>query len=130
MCKDGKHECDVKGVKVCVKTILDPKKECDCILTYQNRIIDLDLDFIHNNCDNCRKVANGDQKDEDGDSVGDECDNCKTDKNRDQMDRDGDKMGDVCDPYTEVSPFQAQAQDKKSMAAAIMEKLMEMYYSE
>ena len=44
--------CVVKGVEVCVLDTLDPKKECDCIVTEEDeekrKVMDWDLDFVHN----------------------------------------------------------------------------------
>ena len=69
-------------------------------------------------------------------SVGDICDNCVDTPNRDQVDDDNDQIGDKCDdrvvilPYNEVQEQEETSYDKKSMAAALMQKLLEMYYSE
>ena len=132
--------CVVKGVEVCVLDRLDPKKECDCIVTERDvekrKVMDWDLDFVHNKCDNCKKIANENQEDMDTDGVGDLCDNCVDTPNRDQVDDDNDQIGDACDdrvvisPYNEVQEQEETNDDKKSMAAALMEKLLEMYYSE
>ena len=67
--------------------------------------------------------------------VGDICDNCIDKSNRDQVDDDHDQIGGECDNRIDISPKEVQKQeeinyDKKSMAAALMEKLLEMYYSE
>ncbi|WP_347258601.1 thrombospondin type 3 repeat-containing protein [Methylocaldum sp.] len=59
--------------------------------------IDSDGDGVPDNTDNCRAVANPDQKDSDGDGVGDACDNCPNAANADQTDSDGNGKGDVCD---------------------------------
>ena len=64
--------CVVKGVEVCVEDKLDPKKECDCIVIFneteakQNpeqyakilKQMDWDGDYVHNKCDNCKKIDN------------------------------------------------------------------------
>ena len=112
---------------------LDPEKLCVCIITERDvekrKLID---DFVHNNCDNCRYRQNPNQEDSDGDMVGDICDNCIDKSNRDQVDDDHDQIGDECDNRIDISPNEVQKQnyDKKSMAAALIEKLLEMYYSE
>ena len=84
--------------------------------------------------------------DKDSDGVADGCDNCPDDPNHDQMDSDGDGWGDVCDSCKYVflpgdydkrcqagSNFVESAnlstEDKKYLAAEIMEKLLEMYNS-
>ena len=75
--------------------------------------------FTANAQDNCVHVPNGDQSDVERDGVGDACDNCQSTPNSDQTDTDSDGVGDVCDPYD----------DKKGVAAEIMKKLLDMYYS-
>ena len=65
--------------------------------------------------------------------MGDICDNCVDTPNQDQVDYDDDKIGDKCDsrvvisPHGEVQEQEETNYDKKSMAAALMEKLLEMY---
>jgi hypothetical protein len=59
---------------------------------------DLDGDGIPDSLDNCKAVANKDQKDGDGDKLGDACDNCAAIANPDQKDTDADQLGDPCDP--------------------------------
>ena len=137
-CLPGEHVCIVKGVEVCVSDEHDPDKECDCIVTEQNlekrKEMDWDLDFIHNNCDNCWRTLNADQEDRDGDSVGDLYDICPDDADRLQKDDDNDGIGNECDPDYNPLPYLSDIQKKdsndKSIAAAVIEKLLEMYYSE
>src|SRR5262249_59603604 len=57
---------------------------------------DADGDGTADVCDNCRSVANPDQRDGDGDLVGDACDNCVGVPNFGQVDSDGDGRGDAC----------------------------------
>lgn len=73
------------------------------------RPADTDGDGIRDTLDNCVRVANPDQADENGNGLGDVCDdydkdgivnsldNCPSHPNRDQLDTDGDGKGDVCD---------------------------------
>ena len=71
------------------------------------------LNFYRDACDNCPKVSNPDQADDDEDTFGNKCDNnddkdqdgipdivdnCVNIPNADQVDTDNDKMGDDCDP--------------------------------
>ena len=108
--------------------------------------------------DNCQFKANADQRDNDTDKIGNVCDNCPAVKNNNQNDVDGDKVGNACDNCRRVyNPDQEEdaetrygreecgnkpselamsmndddmtEDDKKGLAAAIMEKLLEMYYS-
>ena len=71
---------------------------------------DADSDGVTNGFDNCRNVANPDQKNIDGDSFGNACDtdddgdgridildNCPLIRNADQSDVDNDGDGDLCD---------------------------------
>ena len=135
-CLEGEHICVVKGVEVCVSTALDPEKECDCIVTepdqQKRKEMDWDLDFIHNNCDNCRTTPNADQKDRDGDSVGDLCDICPNNADRLQKDDDRDGIGNACDDDNNFLPLRVQEEDNdnKPVIAEIMQKLLEMYYME
>ena len=69
--------------------------------------------FFSDACDNCPKIPNQDQADDDEDTLGNVCDNnddsdrdgipdmsdnCISDPNADQLDTDSDGMGDECDP--------------------------------
>ena len=58
---------------------------------------DDDKDGILNWSDNCRTVANQNQRDIDKDGVGDVCDNCKKIKNSKQTDKDKNGVGDICE---------------------------------
>lgn len=82
---------------------------------------DIDLDGVPNSSDNCPKIANSDQADENVNGVGDMCDdfdqdgvynavdNCPVIPNQYQEDKDGDKLGDACDDkesrYSENYPW-------------------------
>jgi hypothetical protein len=104
--------------------------------------------------DNCRTVKNRQQENRDDDTYGDECDNCKSVTNENQNDWDGDGWGNACDncryacnrDQDDPKNYGAScttkslgipcpdedvlvASDKKGLAAEIMEKLLEMYYS-
>jgi len=80
--------------------------------------VDLDLDGVTDDVDNCPNVANSDQKDFDGDGTGNACDNdddndnivdsadnCPNIANSDQKDFDGDGVGTLCDSSGEPSPI-------------------------
>lgn len=60
-------------------------------------MIDSDADEVFDPMDNCRTVANPDQKNSDGDKLGDACDNCVAAANDDQLNSDSDALGDACD---------------------------------
>jgi len=67
---------------------------------------DADGDGVPDCKDNCRDVANADQKDADGDGKGDMCDNCPPVANPDQADRNFDGIGDACElPWIADSYF-------------------------
>ena len=91
---------------------------------------DGDEDRVGDACDNCLKMRNTNQADTDEDGVGNQCDNCRFVKNPDQRADDPARFGDQC---TERPPGMAEEydeyEDKKGLVTEIMERLMEMYYS-
>ena len=78
--------------------------------------------------DNCQFVPNPSQKNSDSDTLGDACDNCPYHTNQNQNDYDGDGVGNACDKGVVEEEGYAK-DDDKSAVAEIMERLMEMYYS-
>ena len=96
--------------------------------------IDWDLDFVHDKCDNCKKVVNPKQGDRDGDGVGDLCDKCPDDPNPEQNDTDLDGIGDLCDPVDNRNPHYVAAEqefddDRDGLTEGLVERLLQMYYS-
>eukprot|EP00899_Mesostigma_viride_P028066 jgi/Mesvir1/8444/Mv19890-RA.1 len=65
--------------------------------------VDWDGDTKKDPDDNCPKVANLDQADQDDDGHGNVCDNCVSIPNENQANRDGDMFGDACDNCPLVS---------------------------
>lgn len=66
-----------------------------------NAAADTDMDTVNDAIDNCRTIANTDQRDHDADGVGDVCDNCPHVANTSQAAMlDNDAVGDACDPNT------------------------------
>ena len=108
---------------MCVLDKRDPKKECDCIVTEEDpdkrNKMDWDGDFVHNKCDNCKFTQNANQRDNNTDGVGDLCEKCG-----------GEEPCPNLPQYDEVQEQEETNYDKKSMVAALMEKLLEIYYSE
>jgi hypothetical protein len=88
----GGQRCDVDGH--CRSVPIDAAAQPD-----GDPAVDTDGDTIDDATDNCRTVANTDQRDHDADGVGDACDNCPHVANPDQAHvLDGDAVGDACDP--------------------------------
>ena len=59
--------------------------------------LDADLDAVPDIADNCRAVANSDQRSGDADGAGDACDNCPAHASPNAADTDHDGRGDVCE---------------------------------
>ena len=85
--------------------------------------MDWDGDFVHDKCDNCKKIDNENQHDDDNDGVGNRCDKCDNRGKKPCNER-------PISPHGEVQEQEETNYDKKSMVAALMEKLLEMYNSE
>ena len=64
---------------------------------------DSDGDGFYDDEDNCKNVANKDQKDSDNDTVGDKCDNCINKPNIDQADLDQNGVGDICETKSQTN---------------------------
>lgn len=115
--------------------IPDRCDNCKKVKNYNQK--DSDGDGIGDRCDNCPNKKNYDQKDWDRDGVGQVCDNCPKHYNKDQADSDGDGIGDACDRKHMASAMEAprdregyvDEEDEESLASSIMERLLEMYYS-
>ncbi len=58
---------------------------------------DNDLDWIHNNKDNCKDIANPDQIDNDLDWIWNSCDNCQNIQNKYQLDLNKNWTWDMCE---------------------------------
>lgn len=94
---------------------------------YYEYITDSDSDGIKDHKDNCKNLANRDQKDinqnkvwdacefdTDSDGVPDEVDNCRNTVNPEQKDSDGDGIGDVCDNCDLYNPDQFDTDGNKT----------------
>ena len=99
---------------------------------------DTDSDGYGDVCDNCPYQPNDNQADVDEDGVGNACDNCRFVPNRDQTDSDGDGVGDACQTQTQNAYYpmgRGDSDDKmtaeeKGLLVQIMEKLLDVYYSD
>ena len=87
--------------------------------------MDSDGDGVGDACDNCVSRKNKSQRDDDNDGIGNSCDNCKDVYNPNQLDSDCTVKSMAFDEDDNV----ITESDKNSLAAQIMEKLLEMYYS-
>ena len=76
-------------------------------------------------CDNCVSRKNKSQRDDDNDGIGNSCDNCRDVYNPNQLDSDCTVKSMAFDEDDNV----ITESEKNSLAAHIMEKLLEMYYS-
>jgi hypothetical protein len=109
-CPEGYHECTRRnGRKVCLRDAVDTN--CECLLESRSRSLDWDGDFIRNDCDNCPKLKNPDQKDADGNGVGDSCE----------------YRGPTSGPN--IQEQELEETNTKDVIALIMKKLLETYYS-
>ena len=106
-CPKGYHECTKKVgekiIKACLRDTVDTN--CECLLESRSRSLDYDGDYIRNECDNCAKVINPGQEDRDNNNLGDSCD------------------------FMDAREQDLDGPNLKEIAAAIMEKLVEMYYN-
>ena len=106
-CPKGYHECTKKvgkkNIEACLRDAEDTN--CECLLESRSRSLDYDGDYIRNECDNCVKVINPGQEDRDNNTVGDSCD------------------------FMDAREQDLDGPNLKEIAAAIMEKLVEMYYN-
>ena len=93
----------------------------NCYLQHNPDQADQDWDDRGDVCDNCPFRRNRNQADGDDDGVGNACDNCRFIPNSDQTDTDGDGVGDACDDDL--------PSDKNTLAAEVMEKLLELFYN-
>ena len=107
----GHHECQGKdGRSVCLRDSVDTN--CECLLETLDYKHDWDGDFVRDDCDNCPKIKNPDQKDSTGDGTGDECE----------------YRGPTNAPY--IQEQDRENNHRKDIVAGIMEKLLEMFNSE
>ena len=97
----------------------------------------IDRDRFGDACDNCPSKRNDNQADVDGDGVGNACDNCRFFPNPGQDPGDPARLGSQCTTrppsamgmeYDYGDELDMES-EKKNLAAQIMEKLLEMYYS-
>ena len=95
----------------------------NCYLQHNPDQLDQDRDRRGDVCDNCPFTRNTNQADRDDDGVGNACDNCQGTPNSDQTDTDGDGVGDACD-----DDFPSN-KNTVTLAAEVMEKLLELFYN-
>ena len=93
----------------------------NCHLQHNPDQRDQDRDDRGDICDNCPFRRNRNQADIDDDGVGNACDNCRDTPNSNQTDTDGDSVGDACDDDL--------PSDKNTLAAEVMEMLLELFYN-
>ena len=117
--------------------LVDTQDNCQTMPNEDQR--DTDSDGFGDVCDNCPDLYNDNQADKDEDGVGNACDNCRSVPNRDQMDSDGDGVGDACQTQTQTAYYpmgrgddsnsKITSAEEKDVLLQIMEKMMELYYS-
>ena len=115
---------------------VDPSDNCPLESNADQR--DSDRDKVGDACDNCRTRPNANQADADKDGVGNACDNCRFYPNPQQLPSDKSTFGSRCTTRPagmmgmeddDEEMVDGEMNDKKNLAAQIMEKLLEMYYS-